>query len=237
MKSLRMLYIYAVIGLLFAASAAAQSESVSIVTADGVVLSGTLYKASASGAPAVICLHQWRSDRSSYSALAAELHKAGYNVLTIDARGYGGSTKTEAGKRVRPDRDIQQDVAAAVKYMKDMGGSKIGLIGASYGSSNAVIFASKASEISSLVLLSPGLNYFNQLPTEGPVAKLKGRAVFAAASKEDVRSLEAVNRYKEILGADIDVKIYDAAGHGTDMFDAEPGLKDAIKSFLDARLR
>ena len=116
----------------------------------------------------MLCLHQWRSDRSSFTPLATLLAANGFTVLTFDARGYGGSQTTKQGGRVRPNRDIQKDVAAAVAYVKSIASpAKIGLIGASYGSSNAIIYGANSHDIAALVLLSPGLNYFNELPTEG----------------------------------------------------------------------
>ncbi len=212
-------------------------EKVSFNTSDNVVIAGTLWNAGA-GKPAVICLHQWRSDRSSFTALAQKLSGAGITVLAIDARGYGDSKKNTAGEEVRPDRDIQKDIQAALTYLKGAASPKsFGLIGASYGSSNAVIFAAGSKDITALALLSPGMNYFNVLPTEGPVQKLGSKKVVAFASSEDVRSVEAVKRYAELLGSNITTKIYDNIGHGTDMLGAEKEISSLIKDFFSKHLR
>ncbi|MBN1449068.1 MAG: alpha/beta fold hydrolase [Bacteroidetes bacterium] len=212
-------------------------ENVQFTTADGVVITGTLY-AAGEAAPTVLCLHQWRSDRTSFAALAAQLQQAGMTVLAIDMRGYGGSTKTAAGKSIRPDRKAQEDIRAALQFLKKhraVDGGRIGIIGASYGSSNALIYAAGDAGIRALILLSPGLNYFNELPTEGPLRKYKGRPLLAVASSEDLRSMETVQVYQNIAPG-ILVKTYDGAGHGTDILKAGVGLEKEILAFLRKNL-
>mgnify|MGYP000218171666 FL=1 len=220
-----------------AAKAAAAGEDVTFTTSDGVVITGTLYPAGES-APAVLCLHQWRSDRTSFAAIAGKMQQAGFTVLTIDMRGYGGSTRTEAGKRIRPDRRAQKDIEAALTFLRSQPSAdagRIGIIGASYGSSNALIHAAKDKGIRALVLLSPGLNYFNELPTEAPLKQYGDRPLFAAASTEDLRSVETVEAYRRIAPG-ITVEMYEGAGHGTDILDAGVGLDAEIIAFLKKNL-
>ncbi len=215
----------------------AQGEDVRFTTSDGIVIAGTMYPAG-DQAPTVLCLHQWRSDRSSFTGLAGRLQAAGFTVLAIDMRGYGGSTKTEAGKRIRPDRKAQKDIDAAITFLgtqASVDAARIGIIGASYGSSNAIIYAAAHPVIKAVVLLSPGLNYFNELPTEDAVRSCKGRPVFAVASSEDLRSVETVEAYRE-LAPGIETRIYEEAGHGTDIIDAKVGLGGEILSFLKKNL-
>jgi dienelactone hydrolase len=212
-------------------------EEVRFTTADGIVITGTIYP-SGKGSPAVLCLHQWRSDRSSFKTLATGLQSAGITVLAIDMRGYGGSTKTAAGKSIRPDRKAQKDIEAALVFMRShssVDANRIGIIGASYGSSNAIIYAAGDPAIRAVALLSPGLNYFNELPTEGPVRKFKGRPLLAVASSEDLRSVETVQSYKNIAPSMLS-KIYENAGHGTDILDAGVGLDGEILAFLKKNL-
>ena len=216
---------------------AASGEDVQFTTSDGVVIAGTLYSAG-EGAPAVLCLHQWRSDRMSFAALAGKLQQEGFTVLTIDMRGYGGSTRTEAGKRIRPDRRAQKDIEAALAFLRShpaAAAGRIGIIGASYGSSNALIYAANDPDIRALVLLSPGLNYFNELPTEAPLKAYSGRPLLAAASSEDLRSVETVEAYRRIAPG-ILIEMYEGAGHGTDILDAGVGLDEVIATFLKKNL-
>ncbi|MFZ1731733.1 MAG: alpha/beta fold hydrolase [Bacteroidota bacterium] len=213
------------------------SQNVNFTTADGIVITGTLYPAG-DKAPTVLCLHQWRSDRSSFAVLAKSLQSAGITVLAIDMRGYGGSTKSSDGKSIRPDRRAGADIQAAMLFLRaqpSVDAARIGIIGASYGSSNAIIYAADDPSVRVVVLLSPGLNYFNELPTEGPVKKYKGRPLLAVASSEDLRSVETVDAYRAVVSG-IEVKLYENAGHGTDILDAGVGLDSVILSFLKKNL-
>ncbi|MBE0642855.1 MAG: alpha/beta fold hydrolase [Bacteroidetes bacterium] len=213
------------------------AEQVNFTTSDGIVITGTLYPAG-SKAPTVLCLHQWRSDRGSFAALAKKLQGAGMTVLAIDMRGYGGSTRTADGKSIRPDRRAGPDIEAAMKFLRAnpaVDAAHIGIIGASYGSSNAIIYAAGDPAVRAVVLLSPGLNYFNELPTEGAVRKFGGRPLLAVASSEDLRSVETVDAYRAAVPS-IQTKLYENAGHGTDILDAGVGLDAVISDFLKKNL-
>lgn len=216
---------------------AESGEEVRFSTEDGIVITGSLY-AAGNNAPAVLCLHQWRSDRSSFDAFAKELQAAGFTVLTIDMRGYGGSTKTEEGKRIRPDRKAGRDIAAAMAFLQSHSSadaSRIGIVGASYGASNAIMYAAKDMNVRAVVLLSPGLNYFNELPTRGSVKAYGTRPLYAIASSEDVRSVETVEEYGSIAPGMVS-RIVENAGHGTDIFAAGVGLTRELLSFLKKNL-
>ncbi len=213
-------------------------QTVNFTTRDGVVITGTLYASSKASAPTVLCLHQWRSDRSSYAGLATSLRTAGYTVLAIDLRGYGGSTKNSSGKTVRPDREVRPDIEAALKFLrthKAVNPDRIGIVGASYGSSNAIIYAAGDRKIKAVALLSPGLNYFSVLPTEGPVKAYAPRPLLAVASSEDLRSVEAVKAYAQ-LDSGTSTRLFDNAGHGTDILQADVGLEKLILDFLAENL-
>ena len=225
-------------GSVAAAQKQGGEETVSFTTSDGIVIKGTMYTAGKAAAPTVLCLHQWREDRSSYKALAKSLVSAGFQVLAIDMRGYGESTKTKDGGAVRPDRQAVKDIEAAMVFLRSNSAvdkSRIGIIGASYGSSNAVIYAAEDPAIRALVLLSPGLNYFHVLPTEPAVAAYGSRPMLAVASSEDVRSVEAVDAYKNIGGA-VRTLVFDNAGHGTEILQAKGDLTQNIIDFLRASL-
>jgi hypothetical protein len=79
----------------------AQSDNtalrVPITTADGVELDGTYYRSLKAGrdCPCIIMVHKYGADRSKadWVSLAGELQNTGFNVLTFDLRGHGGSTQ------------------------------------------------------------------------------------------------------------------------------------------------
>jgi dienelactone hydrolase len=213
-------------------------KKVTITTSDNVVIVGSLYASTVKSA-AVLCLHQWRSDRSHFEALAASLLKQGYTVLTIDMRGHGESVKKKDGSAVAPDRNAMQDVRAAIAFLKgqeSVDASRIAIVGASYGSSNAIMYAAGDPAVKAVALLSPGLNFFNVLPIEPAVSQYARGAMLAVASAEDLRSVEAIDKIKGIAKSDLTTKIYDNAGHGTDILEANVGLQDIIAQFLKKNL-
>jgi dienelactone hydrolase len=222
-----------------AVRASGAEEQVTFTTSDGIVIAGTLYPAAA-GSPAVLCLHQWRSERSEFESFARSLQSAGITALTIDMRGYGGSTRSAAGSAVEPGRITGADIEAAVAFLKkhkSVDAARIGLVGASYGSSNAIIYAAEHAEIRVVALLSPGLNYHKVLPTEPAVKRYGNRPLLAIAGSEDMRSVEAVNRFREIAGSGITTKLYENGGHGVDLFRAHPASADLVREFLQKNLR
>ncbi len=220
------------------ARAVAGGEEVRFTTSDNIVITGTFH-AAARSAPAVLCLHQWRSDRTGFDPIIPQLIRAGFNVLAIDMRGNGGSVKTTDGRTIEPDRSAQKDVEAAIGFLRKqatVAAGRIAIIGASYGASNAVLYAAGDPSIAALVLLSPGMNYFNVLPIEPAVRKLGGRPVLLLASSEDVRSVDAVGKIVAIHNATTRKLILENCGHGTEMLGCNSSVISAILDFISANL-
>jgi len=121
----------------------------------------------------------------------------GFNVLAIDGRGFGESVKTTDGKSISPSRTDEAvkamlgDVGAAFDFLskqKNVDPNKIGVVGASYGSSLALIYAADNPKVAAVALLSPGLNYFGNMPTEPAVKKYGNRPLYLIAAEDDPES-------------------------------------------------
>src|SRR5262249_15867833 len=83
-----------------AATSAADGQEVQFDTADYVTLKGTFYPGkNGKNSPAVILLHDFGSDRTKggWDALAKELQKKGFAVLTFDFRGHNDSCTVANG--------------------------------------------------------------------------------------------------------------------------------------------
>ena len=228
------------------------SGTVRITSPDGVVLVGTYLEAPKPNSPAVLLLHQWQSDRHSYDEFANRMQSRGFNVLSIDGRGFGESVKTTDGKSVAAERTdaavhgMLGDVGAALDFLteqRNVDTSKIGIVGASYGSSLAVIYAAENPKVAATVVISPGLNYFGNMQTEPAIRKYGDRPMFLVAAEDDRESADAVNK---LMGAGNNVryggKIFPSGGHGTalfkyrDTFDGPPVLAETLEWFLTDRL-
>ena len=212
---------------------------------DGVKIIGTYLPASKPNSPALLLLHQWQSDRHSYDDFAKQMQDRGFAVLAIDGRGFGESTRKADGSTIdagRTDADVKAmlgDVDAGFNFLAkqpNVDTSKIGLVGASYGSSLALLDAADHPNVAAVALLSPGLNYFGNMPTEPAIEKYGNRPLFMVAANDDAESASAVKK----LGGDgsnqnYQAKIYEKGGHGTALF--KVGLADELGKFLSTSLQ
>lgn len=233
----------------------ASSETVTIETPDGVKLIGTFYKAKEASSPAVLLLHQWTANRHTYDEFAERLNQNGYGVLSIDGRGFGESVKKADGSTVKVDlnkgldpKAIVGDARSAVEFLSkqpNVDANKIGIVGASYGSSVAMIYGAEDPKIAAVVLLSPGINYFNNLPTLPAIKKYGKRPILLVAAEDDKDSAAAVRELKEAsANPNAQVMVYSDGGHGTFIFDhkdpkdsAASPLGDLTQKFLDSALK
>lgn len=213
---------------------------------DKTRIAGTFYSSPKANSPAVLMLHQWMSDRHSYDRLAVMFQMKGIGVLTIDGRGFGESVKTADGKAVGPSRTneavaaMKADITAALEFLAqqiNVDPSRTGIIGASYGSSLALIYAAENSDIKAVALLSPGLNYFGNMPTEPAVKKYGSRPLLLVAADDDAESAKTIRTLREAGASDkYEVKIYPKGGHGTGIFGAKVGLEEMLLEFFARNL-
>ncbi len=166
----------------------------------------------------------------------------GFAVLSIDGRGFGESVKTADGKAVtagRSDEDVKAmlgDVGTAFDFLakqKNVDSASIGIIGASYGSSLALIYAVDNPKVAAVALLSPGLNYFGNMPTEPAIKKYGDRPLYMTAARDDQDSADAVDK---LLAAGNNTKygakVHAQGGHGTGLFGKNLGVEDDLEGFF-----
>ncbi len=223
------------------------SQTIKFESADKVEIVGTFYESAKANSPAVLLLHQWGSNRKSYDAFAKHLQAKGFGVLAIDGRGFGESVKTTDGKTVGADRGdetvkgMKADVDNAFQFLakqKNVDVNKIGIVGASYGSSLAMIYSAENKNVKAVALLSPGLNYFGNLPIEDAVKNYGDRSLLLVAAEDDQESAATVKKLKSANANDkYETQIYPKGGHGTALFDAKVGLEDLLETFLTETLR
>jgi pimeloyl-ACP methyl ester carboxylesterase len=191
-------------------------------------------------------LHKWQSDRHSYDDFAKRLHDDGFGVLSIDGRGFGESTKKTDGSAVvaeRTDDEVKAmlgDVGAAFHFLteqKNVDPKRVGIIGASYGSSLAIIYAAGEPKVAAVALLSPGLNYFGNMQTEPAVQKYGDRPLFIAAAEDDPDSnkdaaqlnLDTAEPHRAVFVS------VPKGGHATALLNVD-SVRKPLESFLTERL-
>jgi dienelactone hydrolase len=219
-------------------------QTIKFESADKLEIIGTFYESPKANSSAVLLLHQWQSTRKSYDEFAKQLQKQGFGVLAIDGRGFGESVKTIDGKTVSPSRTdetvkaMKIDVDNAFNFLakqKNVDSARVGIVGASYGSSLALIYAAENKQVKAVAMLSPGINYFGNMPTE-PAAKGFGdRPLLLVAAEDDKESAETVKKLRQ-FDEEYEMQIYPKGGHGTNLFGAKVGLESLLEDFLTKNL-
>jgi dienelactone hydrolase len=208
--------------------------------ADGTKLAATYFPAERPG-PGILLLHQCNRDRSTWNGLASQLAEKGFNVLTLDYRGYGESggprqLELPADQARAASQKWPGDVDVAFAYLKsqpDVRGASIGAGGASCGVNQSIQLSRRHPEVKSLALLSGNTNReAREHLKDSPALPL-----FLAAADDDdgavqimawldATSANPANRFLQ----------YAAGGHGTDMFKAHPELPGDIVAWFEATL-
>lgn len=226
---------------------ATNPQTVTIDSADGLKLVGSFYPAAKPNSPGVLLLHQWQSDRHSFDDFAKQMNAAGFAALSIDGRGFGESTKKADGSTVTAERTndavnaMLMDVAAAFDFLskqQNVDPHRVGICGASYGSSLAIIYSAENPRVAAIALLSPGLDYFGNMQTEPAVKKYGRRPLFLVAAEDDPDSAEAVKTLGS-LNVNYQQKIYPSGGHGTALFSLseKPTLSESLRDFFANAMR
>jgi len=226
--------------LTFAAglSAEVHKKDVDIKAPDGVNLKGTYFSAGRPG-PAMLLLHQCNMDRHAWDGLAADLAGNGFNVLTVDYRGFGesgGEKFTDPAQRRASMEKWPADVDAAYAFLASQKGvdqTRIAAGGASCGVTQSSDLATRHQEIKALMLLSG-------MASDAAKAYIAGNAslpVFGAASEGDTGAVKGI---REAVAASKDpksiVKVYPGTEHGVPMFAKNPDLEPMIVAWLKAQL-
>src|SRR5581483_4590679 len=140
-------------------AASVQKKDVDIKATDGIDLKATFFSSGRPG-PGMLLLHQCNMDRHAWDGLAEDLARNGFNVLTVDFRGFGesgGSKSTDADTRAAERKKWPSDVDAAFAYLTGQKGvdqSRLAVGGASCGVTQSADLAARNHSIRALMILS-----------------------------------------------------------------------------------
>jgi pimeloyl-ACP methyl ester carboxylesterase len=153
---------------------AAAQQSISFPTEDGGRVCADL---SGQATRAVVLAHGGRFNKESWRVQANALVSEGFRVLAIDFRGFGCSTGP--GQADFDNAPFENDVLAAVRYLKAHGAKTVSVVGGSFGGAAAgdASIKSAPGDIDGIVFLGAAPN----LSAEG----LKSRALFIVAREDD----------------------------------------------------
>lgn len=236
---MKTLSIISIVVLLLTAAARGEQRDVSFTAADGFRLQATFHSAD-KGGPGILLLHQCNADRRIYDQLAAMLSTAGYNVLTFDFRGFGGSRGGEytdfTAQRQKIVEKMPGDVDSALKFLTSqstVNNRALGVVGGSCGVNQAVQASRRHPDVRTIVLLSGGTD----ADGEAHIRKSPNIPVLGAASEEDGDAAAAIRRTVGLsTHRDSRVEMFEDAGHAASMFAKQPDLQADIVIWFRANL-
>ncbi len=210
-------------------------ENITIAGAEDLPLQATLYTpGGARPGPGVILIHMLGSDRQVWddNGIADTLVENGYAVLAVDMRGHG-ETRGSIDWQLAP-----ADLRLAWEHFTSLASvdpQRTAIIGASIGANLALLTGADQPAISTVILLSPGLDY-RGVTTEGPLGNYGVRPILIVASEEDTYAAESSRTLAGLAARESKLEMYNGAGHGTRMINAQPELSDLILNWLDKNL-
>lgn len=200
---------------------------------------GTLYE-SKNGEPtkAIILAHMLGEDRTSYPiSFIEDLHGEVPDalILAIDLRGHGESTNIGTYDKLDTSQfmDMRNDILGAKPMIEDDYPTvkEYYVVGASIGSTAAIMASRMESDINKLALISPGMEYKGVDITRA--ADDYSRDLLLVASSGDSYSVSAASQIEGLSpSTHITKKIYGGSAHGTDLFDATKSDAEPLDRLL-----
>jgi fermentation-respiration switch protein FrsA (DUF1100 family) len=194
---------------------AQKREIVCLTTADGLNLRSWYFPAATAGAPVVLFLHGNAGDIGNHLPFARFLIDAGYGVLALEYRGYGGNpgSPNESG--------LYDDARAGFAFLNGQGipDSQVVLFGESLGTGVAVAMAAE-HPVHALILRSP----YTAIPDVAALALPYIPARWLVRDRFDsLAKIGAIHSPLMIFHGDVDGLIPMALGRK--LFDAAPEPK------------
>lgn len=213
-----------VAALLAALPASAAAQPVTFHATDGTRLDAAWFPPPRP-APAVLLLHMLTRNHREWDAVIPVLRAAGFGVLALDYRGHGHS----GGTWTTGLSPLQQDVQAALNWLKgrsDVQAGRIGIAGSSLGATLAVIGAGADPSVRSVALISPASEYrdLRCAPAMRRFAQRAGAALLIAAA-DDPYAVRSARALAEITPGLREVRVVEGtSAHGSRLLAARPEL-------------
>jgi pimeloyl-ACP methyl ester carboxylesterase len=200
---------------LIVTTVAAAQQTVSFRTEDGGRVCADVYRG---GTRAVVLAHGGRFTKESWREQADVLASDGFKVLAIDFRGFGCSSGP--GEKDFDHAPFENDILAAVHYLKTRGAKTVSVVGGSFGAAAAgdASIKSAPGDIDRIVFLGGAPN----LSAE----KLKSRSLFIVA-RDDANDagprLPNIRAQYERAPQPKELVILDGSAHAQFLFQTNQG--------------
>lgn len=232
------------LGLLGFASAlkadSLKTETVSYKSGDETVSGYLALPASGGKHPAIIVIHEWWGLNDWVKQQAQKYASQGYVALAVDLyRGKTGTTPDEAHILMRglPDDRGLRDLEAAFSYLAsrpDVNAKKIGSIGWCMGGGWSMKLAEDQPKLAAFVV-----NY-GSLPTDRAIiAKIRAPMLGNFGAEDRGIPPESVSAFETAMksdGKNVDIKIYEGAGHAFQNPNNKDGYRPEATADADKRI-
>ena len=219
-----------------------QEQDVRFPGEDGFVLTGTYYAAESDG-PGIMLMHQCSGgSRGDFGELARLLARKGFHALAFDFRGFGDSRNDEFHsfhqQMEKTEARWPADVEAAFRFLLSQPGvdqKRSGVLGASCGSSQAVLLAQRRERVQAIVLLSGSLT----AEADEIYSEVADRATFCLYSEQDgYGTPDSMKRmFDRSKNPASELLVFKGSHHGAELFAQDPALPNTLVDWFDARLR
>ena len=195
----------------------AAAQTISFATEDGGRVCADLY---GQGTHAVVLAHGGGFTKESWREQAQVLSAKGFRVLAIDFRGSGCSNGP--GQANFDEAPFENDVIAAVHYLKAHGAKSVSVVGGSFGGAAAgdASIKSPPGEIDRIVFLGAAPN----LSAE----KLKSRSLFIVAREDRNHSgarLPGIRAQYEKAPQPKELIVLDGSAHAQFLFQTDQNTR------------
>ncbi len=212
-------------------------QEITIQAKDGIDLAALYWDNAAD--QSVLLLHMMPATKESWVELAEKLSAEDLNVLAIDFRGHGNSGGGDF-KTFTPEQHYGyfKDVEAAAAFLETKYPSGVIMPGgASIGANLALWYMTKHSmNAPKGFALSAGLDYYGVRAIDFVQTLHGDQAVMLVGSHDDKQDASDNGTATEQLANAATSKkekiIFDAGGHGTNLFASHPELIDRIVTFF-----
>ncbi|MCE5187709.1 MAG: alpha/beta fold hydrolase [Eubacteriales bacterium] len=178
------------------------TETVTFQAADGLTITGDLYRTGDKRAPFILLFHQAGYSRGEYAEIAPKLCEMGYNCLAIDQRSGGkcNGVTNETFQAARKEKlpceyaDAYPDLEAALKYATEQYKPKQLIVwGSSYSASLALILAAEhPGEVQAVLSFSPGEYFTRNDRTIADYARDVTQPVFITSMRTEEKAWKGI---------------------------------------------
>lgn len=205
----------------------ADTENVGIVVVeDGIVLNGRLF--GAQHEVGVVLSHMRPNDQTAWFSFAQQLAENGYAALTFNFRGYGDSEGDQDFSK------LDEDLSAALRYMRDRGKRQLFLVGASMGGTASLVVAAQQDVAGVVAVSAP--SQFEDQDALSAVPSVTVAKLFIA-SEDDEGAMVSLEELLAAAGEPKESQTYTGNAHGTNLFDDDQSehaaaVRERVLQFL-----